>query len=478
MAAMGFLMVDERCVEPARRGSLPRARDGAARFGGGGAAEQKGYKARPMVPRSRAPATRGLPKPTPSVNPGRGGELFAAGTPAHWFAVVAPGLQDVAQAEVARLSGAAEVRAVAGGVEFVGDLGVGMAANHWLRVASRVLLRLGVVQARDFSKLRKLAARLDWKSVVDPARPVRFEVTARSSRLYHTGAVAENLALALGDCLGQPVTVAAAQKEADEGEGAGRDAEEPQRIFARGERDAWTFSVDSSGELLHRRGWRIEAGEAPLRETLAAGLLQLAQYDPARPFVDLMCGSGTLVIEAAALALGLPPGRNRRFGFEHWPVFDPTLWRRLQTGGGQVVESGAGALLGFDADPGVLEIARRNAARAGVAAAVAFAEAKVGAGVHADLALAAGPSLPPGPGLVIVNPPYGRRLGQRGEAARLVRLLGRELRRRFSGWRAGVVLADPAWARSLGLPLIRTLALHNGGLRISYVIAEVPGPPR
>jgi putative N6-adenine-specific DNA methylase len=387
-----------------------------------------------------------------------------------WFAAAAPGMEAIVAAEVAALPGSSDVAAVPGGVEFTGSLLTGMAANRWLRVATRVLRRLGQIETREFAKLRRQAAKLDWAGHVDGARPVRFEVTARSSRLYHTKAVAECLAEAIGDALGRPIVVGAAATKDDEDGPA--DVVPVQRIFARGERDRWTISVDATGPLLHRRGWRTEAGPAPLRETLAAGLLRLADYDPARPLVDLMCGSGTIVIEAAAIACGRAPGAGRRFACEDWPGFDPRTRAavadldRAPAEGEAASIAAVAAIAGFDADAAVLEIAGRNAARADLAAAISFQQAEVG-GVTAL-------PVPPGPGLVVVNPPYGRRLGGPAQAARLVRMIGHDLRRRFPGWRAGIVLADPNWVRGLGLPVVATHALQNGGLRVSYVVADVP----
>jgi putative N6-adenine-specific DNA methylase len=395
-----------------------------------------------------------------------------------WFATATPGLEGVLLTEVERLPGVSKTSRVVGGVEFSGELAVGMAANLWLRTATRVLLRLGTVHARDFSKLRRLAAKLPWRSFVDGKSPLRFEVTARSSRLYHTGAVAETLALAIEEGVGRKVMLAApgqGDNRAEQSDQAGvadtaaAGEPAPLRIFARGEKDDWTFSVDASGELLHRRGWRTEAGEAPMRETLAAGLLALAGYDPARPLVDPMCGAGTIVIEAAAQARGLAPGQGRSFAFERWPAFEAHVWAAVRAAKTAPGAAPAG-LYGFDRDPEVVAIAARNAARAGVGELVTLRQAELRGPVALDVGA--------GPGLVIVNPPYGRRLGQRGEAARLVRVLGHELRRRFAGWTAGILLADPAWARALGMPVRETFALSNGGLRVSYVLLDVPGARR
>ena len=207
-------------------------------------------------------------------------------------------------------------------------------------------------------------------------------------------------------------------------------------LLLRGVDDRFTFSADASGERLHRRGARIEAGAAPLRETLAAGLLALAGWRPGTALVDPMCGAGTIVIEAAMQALGRAPGAERAFAMERWPLAADAGDRR---GDGRAARRGAGRrvrpratprrpIIGSDRDPRMIESARRNAERAGVAARVTLACR------DADAAR------PPAPtGLVITNPPYGHRLGDPRAAARGYRDLGGVLRAHFRGWRAAVV---------------------------------------
>jgi putative N6-adenine-specific DNA methylase len=236
------------------------------------------------------------------------------------------------------------------------------------------------------------------------------------------------------------------------------------RVLVRGREDRFTVSVDASGALLHRRGWRVETGRAPLRETLAAGLLVLAGHDPELPFLDPMCGAGTIALEACARALDLAPGLARPFAFERWPCFEPAVWDRLRDRAlARIRDSLPAPVVARDRDEGALDIARRNATRAGLAA-------------HLQLELAAFGSAPPplGPGLVLVNPPYGRRLDAGTPPARRARELGDVLRRDYRGWRAGVLLPDARLARSLALPSPETHMLSNGGLRVHLIVGEVP----
>lgn len=367
-----------------------------------------------------------------------------------WFAVASPGLEAPLAAELATLADLHEVRAVEGGVEFVAALAAGTEANRWSRIATRIVLRLGEVKARDFAPLRRALAKLPWASFVPRDLPLRIDVSTSHCRLFHTGALAETALLAIGDCVGK--LPAREKKE------AAADDEICTRILLRGQDDRFMASVDASGPLLHRRGWRLEAGRAPLRETLAAGILALCNFEPTLPLVDPMCGSGTFAIEAAAIARRIAPGAGRTFAFERWPVLVS----------GQVKGAGAGAsnpatacagIFASDRDVRAIETARRNAERAGVADAITITQASLGKS-----------PVPPQPGLVVINPPYGHRLGDRRHALRLGRDIGQTLSDKFAGWRAAVLCPDQAFVTAVAAGARRkpneTFALRNGGLRV------------
>ncbi|HKA90614.1 MAG TPA: hypothetical protein VKE22_23295 [Haliangiales bacterium] len=293
-----------------------------------------------------------------------------------------------------------------------------------------MLVRVGEVEARDFARLRRRAAELAWDAFPRAPR-VEVSVTARRSRLYHTGAVAERIAGAVADRLGAP----------------GPDSP-GLRLVVRGQDDVFTISADSSGELLHRRGYRTEDAGAPLRETLAAGLLALCGWDRAVPLHDPTCGSGTIPIEAALLAAGRAPGLGRAFACEAWPGARPELFAALRAeAGGNAPRARIG---GSDRDPAAVAAAERNAARAGASAWVALAAADVAA-----------LRLPAGPGLVLANPPYGRRLRAAGTVYRAVGRLARS-----AGWDLAVLTADDSLARLAGRPVERT-PLVNGGVRVA-----------
>lgn len=381
-----------------------------------------------------------------------------------FFAVAAPGLEDTLADEVRALPGPgsgpridpAGVIAEPGGVLFRGPLTLCAAANLHLRSAGRVLLRVGRFHATRLPQLVEAAAALPWERYLRAAE-VTVRATCHKSRIYHSGAAAERLTQGIAARLGR------------QGAAKGAAVHEPPLVLLRGVRDEWEVSLDTSGELLHRRGYRQDTGEAPLRETLAAALLLRAGY-AGGPLCDLCCGSGTFVIEAALLARRIPPGLQRRFVFQDWPDFDEAGWRRLcdeararilpARASSQAVEP----ICGLDIDAAAVEVARRNAARAlgpepGVTILQAdlFAPAGAGAGAGA---------------LIVANPPYGRRLSSRREVVPFYRRLGHHLRARFGGCQALVLCPDPASAQALALDL-PAARVQSGGLPILVVHGPV-----
>ncbi|HME73674.1 MAG TPA: SAM-dependent methyltransferase [Myxococcota bacterium] len=409
-------------------------------------------------PGERRARALALGPPSPSSAPG-----FAERT-LRWFAAAAPGVEPVLLREVESLPGMSDMRAVEGGVEFSGTLEAGMRANLWLRTASRVLLRVGRVEARDFARLRRRVSTLPWRELVPDGAALHVKASAKRSRLFHTGAVEETVRFALADSLSRNARTLA----------------DPQcdsvTVLARGEDDRWTLSIDSSGELLHRRGWRLETAQAPLRETLAAALILLCEWDPATPLVDPMCGAGTLPIEAAAIALQHAPGLGRSFAFERWPCIESGAWERERAAAKAVLRGELTApILGFDRSPSAVESARRNAERAGVAhhlrlEELALAELRAPRfrrprGQTDVLHTGARPPR----GLVLANPPYGRRLVDVQRARAAYTELGRVLRERFRGWQVGILSAHPAHSACLrlGQPVVHSL--RNGGIRVELL---------
>lgn len=224
--------------------------------------------------------------------------------------------------------------------------------------------------------------------------------------------------------------------------------------MARIEDDLCTLSLDTSGQPLHRRGHKEAVGKAPMRETLAALFLRECGYTGSEPVVDPMCGSGTFVIEAAEIALGLKPGRSRSFGFEALASFDAEAWTSMRQG-----SAGATDLRfhGFDRDAGAIRFSQQNAAKAGVSDVASFACQPV-----SELQPPEGPK-----GLVIINPPYGARIGNRKLLFGLYASMGQVLKTRFSGWRVGIITSDAGLAKATGLPFLPIgPTIPHGGLKV------------
>lgn len=345
------------------------------------------------------------------------------------FLATAPGLEPLLRTEAAAL-GLAEPAAVPGGVTVAGGWPEAWRANLRLRGATRVLVRIAEFRALHLAQLDKRARKVAWSETLRGDVPVRIDVTTRKSRIYHAGAARARIAGAIRETLGAPVVEAGNEDEPGEAV----------TLRVRIDDDLCTISVDTSGEMLHRRGHKQAVNAAPLRETLAALFLRACGYDGTEPVLDPMCGSGTFVIEAAEIALGLAPGRSRRFAFERLATFDPAAWAALKAEARP--RDTPFRFHGSDRDAGAVAMSAANAARAGVGTVTDWRQAPVGA-----LERPEGP-----PGLVVVNPPYGSRLGDAKALRPLYGALGETLKARFAGWRVGLVTTEPALAAAAGLP--------------------------
>ncbi len=371
------------------------------------------------------------------------------------FAVTAPGLEPLATAELVAL-GMDAVRAQPGGVSFRGDPAAVARANLWSRTASRVLVRLAEFRARGFNEIEKQGPRIPWERFLAADRPVHLRVTSKKSRLYHTGAIAERLSHGIASRCGARAVEAHAGEE-EEGTA--------QLVIVRLFRDRMTVSADSSGLLLHRRGYRQALAKAPIRETLAAALLSAADWRGQGALLDPMCGSGTIAIEGALIARQIAPGIARRFAFMDWPAFDPSRWEEMRADAMALALPRAPfPIRGSDRDEGAIAAARSNAERAGVAGDVELRVAPLSA-------LERGPGI----GHVATNPPYGVRVGERDRLRDLYAQLGNVLRRRCSGWTLALITADAALEAQIGLDLVPLLETRNGGIPVRFVRGLVPG---
>lgn len=331
-----------------------------------------------------------------------------------------------------------------GGVALEAPRGSYRSLNLWLRTAGRVLLRVAEVpMAKD---LAKELARVDVSGLV--ASGVAFEVQGVGAQVRELEAAGLKAWKKHGPKAAPPMVPGV--KRTFDGV----------RLQLRADRGTVTVSVDTSGDNLHFRGYREEIGHAPIRETLAAGVLMLAGWDGRSTLWDIMCGSGTLVIEGALWATGRAPGAQRRFAFERFASHDAAAFAALPRS--KPVDGPAPVILGSDLNAGSVGIARRNARRAGVESLLRLE--------RFDATRLTAPGGVP-PGLIVANLPYGKRVGEVGDLPALYRAVGENLRRNFRGWRYAFLAAGHEDA--LGLSPDGLHRLENGGLKCRLLVGRV-----
>jgi putative N6-adenine-specific DNA methylase len=365
-----------------------------------------------------------------------------------FFATAPRGLESLLQKEISALGGKDAV-VVPGGVAFKGDWDTCYRANLWSRIASRVLWKVHDFAYGNEDDLYKAAEALDWPSYFGVERTLRVNVTAQKSPLrsleFATLRVKDAVCDRFRDALGRRPDVERAAPDV--------------RVHVFLEKERGTLYLDTSGEPLFKRGWRVGQAEAPLRENLAAGIVMLTGWRADEPLLDPMCGGGTLLAEAAAMARGRAPGTKRHFGFENLNAFDASLWESIKR---ETRESSSCELHGSDSDPEALKAARRNLAAAGVERWVKLERADV-------LERAA----PAPAGVMVMNPPYGERLGSPEELARFYPKLGDALKQRFAGWRCYIFTADLRLPKLIRLEPSRRTPLWNGALECRLYEFEI-----
>ena len=337
--------------------------------------------------------------------------------------------------------GAKETRETPGGVAFSGTWETCYRANLWSRIASRVLWKVGEFQYKSEQDLYDAARAIAWFDLFSVKRTIRVNVTAQKSPLKSL----EFATLKVKD--------AVCDRFRDKG-GSRPDVDRAApdvRIHAFLEEAKGILYLDTSGEALFKRGWRMDIAEAPIRENLAAGIIMLTGWKFDQPLLDPMCGGGTLLSEAAAMARGRAPGAKRAFGFEKLSVFDAKLWERIRNE--RTVQPVEPRLYGSDTDPEALQAARRNLGAAGVERWVKLEEA--------DVLERAAPE--PG-GVLVANPPYGERIGSPEELAALYPKLGDALKKKFAGWNCFLFTADMRLPKLIRLQPSRRTPLWNGSL--------------
>ncbi|MDB2437562.1 class I SAM-dependent RNA methyltransferase [Hellea sp.] len=352
-----------------------------------------------------------------------------------------PGLEELLLQEVIE-RGFKRPKAVGGGVIIWGDWPEVWRANLTLRGASKVLARIGEFRAFHLAQLDKRSRKFPWGDTLMPGHAVKVEVvTNRKSKIYHAGAAIERIERAIKEEFGAPI--ASSMEEADI------------IIKTRIDDNNVRLSVDTSGVGLHKRGYKQAMGKAPLRETMAALALRGCGYDGNEPVLDPMCGSGTIVIEAAQISRNIMAGPSRSFAFERLASYDADAVQTMRDN--WTIRESQHRFYGSDRNVNVIGFSKANAERAGVADICTFAPLPLSKIERPD-----GPA-----GLVMVNPPYGARIGKKKDLFALYTTFGDVMRERFSGWRVGMITSDIKLAEATKLPwLPKSAPIAHGGLKV------------
>jgi len=382
---------------------------------------------------------------------------------ARYCAAAPRGVEPVTARELEAL-GAKEIEIDHGGVHFEGDTALLYRANLQLRTATRVLLTIKRFSAAHKEMLYDQVRRIRWEEYLTPA--MTFSVDCKIAALRETAHLQAPLKPAARREKGAALTnshyVALKIKDSIvdqirrfKGSRPDVDTKEPDlRIHAYLHGTHCTLSLDASGSSLHERGYRVKDTGAPLKEALAAAIVELTGWDPATPLIDPMCGSGTIAIEAALKAMRIPPGLARKsFGFMKWIGFDHALWQDvLSAARAQILSRPPAPIAGFDRDPRAIETAIANAKAAKVGGHVSFAAQPIEA-----LAPAADT-----PGVVVMNPPYGKRITDDKDLQALYKSIGDTLKHRMKGWTAFIFTGNLEMAKFIGLQTSKRMTLFNG----------------
>jgi len=363
--------------------------------------------------------------------------------PCRFYAVVIPGLEPIAAAELESLS-AHEIRVEEGGVSFSGTMETMFRVNLRSRTITRVLLRLARFTAMAFHELEHHIAGIDWSACLSAESAITVHASCHASKLIHSAKVEESIQKAL------------------KRKGFGTwPAEKRQNVHIRIDNNRCRVSIDTSGERLDRRGYRLESGKAPVRESLATAILQWAGWQPDEPLLVPMCGSGTVAIEAALMAMKIAPGLTHEFPFQHWPGLKAKAWKRVVDKTTAMSNGGSESLRIFasDINADAVAITRRNAERAGVENAIEIDQKD---------AFALKPPETSEPGVILFNPPYGRRID--ADIRRLYVAIGKLLSGPFAGWRGVVFSPERACEDAIGMKIRQRLRVRHGGSWITILL--------
>jgi len=371
----------------------------------------------------------------------------------NYFATVARGLEEIAAQELTTLGGE-NVTPTFTGVQFQGDQKLLYKINLWSRLIFRVLVPIKTFPCHNAKQLYGEVQEINWEKYLSPESTFMVHCTGKNQQLNHTHFSALQVKNAIAD-----------QQTQSFGKRSNVNLENPDLIInLHIEKTQGILSLDSTGESLHRRGYRPAMGIAPLKETLAAALLTMTDWESNLPLLDPMCGSGTFPIEAGLKALNIAPGCLRnQFAFEQWFDFKRELWEQLKQEAKQQEFSQLSAgIYGYDRDRDVLKQAQTNAKNCNLQQQIHWSQIELSA-VEPPLDR----------GIIICNPPYGKRIGDTKALGSLYKQLGDIFKQRFKGWVAYVLSGNKALTKQIGLRTSQRIPVYNGSLPCTLLRYEL-----
>lgn len=364
-----------------------------------------------------------------------------------FFVVVSPGLADVCITEMKTLFPDKELSVIDGGIEFKGSVRDCYKANLHLRTASRILMRIGSLTATSFSMLEKKLSDFPWELYLTPGFPTEIHVTSKKSKLIHSDAIAERFAKDIAGKIPENTKERTVQK-----------------IFIRVVNDRFVISADSTGELLYRRGIKTGGGKAPVRETIAAGALLLSGYNGSRPLIDPMCGSGTFSVEAAMIAQKIPPGWYRDFAFMAWPCFRPGTWKDLRRNAEKnIIDREEKSIFASDLEQQACDTLKKSIEKTRFSKLIDIQQS--------DFFDIQPETLSDNKGLVIINPPYGLRLGNVKDCELLMDKIISQFESGFKGWHIAVISPFTSFIKKSSLKFKKHPVTH-GGLKLFLAVGR------
>lgn len=372
-----------------------------------------------------------------------------------YFAVAPPGLESIVHDELKTLFPLSDIgETEPGGVAFQGRLIDCYKANLYLRTAGRILMRVETFNATRFDEFKKKSRNIAWELFIFPGQSLKVHVTTRHCRLHHTAAIAERTVSAVADRL------ASQRKETPNAAG-----QTVQEIFIRGEHDRFTLSLNSSGKNLYKRGIKTHRARAPIRETLAAAALLLGGYTGDQPLLDPMCGSGTLSLEGALIATRRPPGSKRHFAFMDWPSFMPLQWRHLlETASADITPTGHSLILASDRDINSIRALKKAVHGLNMADTIHVRQM--------DFFSFSPSEFTNHPGIVVMNPPYGLRIGSKRKAEQTLEAILDHLGKEYINWTFVLIAPNPDAVEAIPFKK-RVLIFPHGGKKRALVIGKI-----